>query len=35
MGIDLFLGPSAMLGAYVSGTLHVALVRCFKEAQWG
>ena len=35
MGIDLFLGPSAMLEAFVSRTLHVALVPCFMETQWG
>ena len=29
MGVDLFLGPC------VSGTLHVALVPCYKEMQWG
>lgn len=29
MGADLFLGPCA------SGTLHVALVPCFEEMQWG
>lgn len=35
MGTDFFfLGPSAMLGASVSGALCVALAPCFKEMQW-